>query len=420
MTDRYFENFMRDLIEETSTVVGANEEEERSVGLQKDSLLKLLSMPYPTLSNRFKTAALDLKQTVVGKTWGFTHGRNRRISDFTLYTGALGTAFLLFKSFQVTDNKNDLNLCSEIIKACDSASLHARAITFICGRVGVCALGAVVAKHQANQQMLEYYLAQFKGIKVNDDHPDEMLYGKTGFLWACLFLNKNLGDGVIPSTFTRPLVNKLIKNGRTLGARSRCPLMFKWFGHRFWGAAHGLAGIMYVLMHFDLPPDVVEDVKNTLKYMIRNKFPSGNYPSSEEDNTSDLLVHWCHGAPGTALTLVKAAEIFEDKEFLEAAIDAAEVVWKRGLLKRVGLCHGISGNAYVFLSLFRLTGNVEFLNRAKAFACFLVDRAGKLISEGEMHGGDHGYSLFEGVGGMAYLFLDMIDPANAKFPGHEL
>ncbi|KAJ9549230.1 hypothetical protein OSB04_021773 [Centaurea solstitialis] len=443
MTSRYFDNFMRDLIKETSTA-----KHER---ILEDSLFKLLSMPYPNLSTRFQTAALDLKQTVVGKTWGFTHQRNPRINDFTLYTGALGTAFLLFKSFQVTHNSNDLHLSSQIIKACDSASLQARAVTFICGRVGVCALGAVVAKHQSDQQMVEYYLAQFKGIKVSEDRPDELLFGKTGFLWACLFLNKNLGDGAIPSTFTvrfshriffinlhiftsgfsydlrsilnfeqRPLLNAVIKNGRNLGARSGCPLMFMWFGQRFWGAAHGLSGIMYVLMHFDLPPDVVEDIKNTLKYMIKNRFPSGNYPSSTEENTSDLLVHWCHGAPGMALTLVKAAEIFGDKEFLEAAIDAAEVVWNRGLLKKVGLCHGISGNAYVFLSLYRLTGNVEFLNRAKAFACFLLDRAGKLISEGEMHGGDNRYSLFEGIGGMAHLFLDMVDPANARFPGHEL
>ncbi|KAJ9549243.1 hypothetical protein OSB04_021786 [Centaurea solstitialis] len=413
MTGRYFENFMRDLIKETSPAA----KHER---ILEDSLFKLLSMPYPNLSARFQKAALDLKQTVVGKTWGFTHQRNPRINDFTLYTGALGTAFLLFKSFQVTHNSNDLHLSSQIIKACDSASLQARAVTFICGRVGVCALGAVVAKHQSDQQMVEYYLAQFKGIKVSEDRPDELLFGKTGFLWACLFLNKNLGDGAIPSTFTRPLLNAVIKNGRNLGARSGCPLMFMWFGQRFWGAAHGLSGIMYVLMHFDLPPDVVEDIKNTLKYMIKNRFPSGNYPSSTEENTSDLLVHWCHGAPGMALTLVKAAEIFGDKEFLEAAIDAAEVVWNRGLLKKVGLCHGISGNAYVFLSLYRLTGNVEFLNRAKAFACFLLDRAGKLISEGEMHGGDNRYSLFEGIGGMAHLFLDMVDPANARFPGHEL
>jgi len=104
---------------------------------------------------------------------------------------------------------------------------------------------------------------------------------------------------------------------------------------------------------------------------------------------------------------------------LQAAVDAGEVVWKRGLLKRVGMCHGISGNTYVFLSLYRLTGNEEYLHMAKAFACFLLDRAQKLISEGKMHGGDRPYSLFEGLGGMAYTCLDMVDPQMAKFPGYE-
>lgn len=101
-------------------------------------------------------------------------------------------------------------------------------------------------------------------------------------------------------------------------------------------------------------------------------------------------------------------------------MDAGEVVWNRGLLKRVGICHGISGNTYVFLSLYRLTSNVEYLYRAKAFACFLLDRAQKLISEGKMDGGDRPYSLFEGIGGMAYLFLDMTEPSDARFPAYEL
>lgn len=67
-----------------------------------------------------------------------------------------------------------------------------------------------------------------------------------------------------------------------------------------------------------------------------------------------------------------------------------------------------------------MTGNEEYLYRAKAFACFLLDRAQNLISEGKMHGGDRPYSLFEGLGGMAYTCLDMVDPQMAKFPGYEL
>lgn len=70
-------------------------------------------------------------------------------------------------------------------------------------------------------------------------------------------------------------------------------LMFEWYDQRYWGAAHGLAGIMHVLMDVQLKPDEAEDVKGTIKSMINNRFPSGNYPASEEDRRRDLLVHWC-------------------------------------------------------------------------------------------------------------------------------
>lgn len=51
--------------------------------------------------------------------------------------------------------------------------------------------------------------------------------------------------------------------------------MFEWYGQRYWGTAHGLAGIMHVLMDVQLKPDEAEDVKGTLKYLINNRFPSG-------------------------------------------------------------------------------------------------------------------------------------------------
>ncbi|KAL0283977.1 UNVERIFIED_CONTAM: LanC-like protein GCR2 [Sesamum angustifolium] len=335
MADRFFPNEMPDYIPETPSV-------ESAAVAASDSLTKLLHLPYRTLSKGLKKAALDLKDAVVKETWV---GKGKRVGDYTLYTGALGTAFLLFKAYQVTGDKNDLALCSDIIEACNSASRGSGRVTFICGRAGVCALGAVVAHHKGDQQLCHQYLAQFKEIKLSKDLPDELLYGRAGFLWASSFLNKILAK------------------------------------RQF------------------LPPEC------------------GNYPSSEGSET-DRLVHWCHGAPGVALTLAKAAKVFGSEEFLQAAIDAGEVVWNRGLLKRVGVCHGISGNAYVFLSLYQLTGKPEFLYRAKAFACFLHDRAQTLISEGIMHGGDRPYSLFEGIGGMAYLFLDMTEPSQARFPAY--
>ncbi|KAK1582834.1 hypothetical protein Q3G72_018714 [Acer saccharum] len=380
------------------------------------TLTNLLCVPYKTLSDTLKNSAFAIQQTVVNETWGLS---GKRVQDYSLYTGALGTAYLVFKAYQFTQNETHLKLCSHIVKACDSASTDSGRVTFICGRAGVCALGAVLAKHAGGERLLNHYLTQFKEIKLASDLPNELLYGRVGFLWAYAFLNKHIGKDTISTTRMRAVVDEIIKAGRRLANKGRCPLKYEWHGKKYWGAAHGLAGIMHVLMDMELKPDEVEDVKGTLRYMIKNRFPGGNYPSSE-GSESDRLVHWCHGAPGITLTLVKAAQVFGDEEFLQAAVDAGEVVWKRGLLKRVGICHGISGNTYVFLALYRLTGKAEYLYRAKAFACFLLDRAQKFISEGKMHGGDRPYSLFEGIGGMAYLFLDMMEPSEAKFPAYEL
>ncbi|XP_025797704.1 lanC-like protein GCL2 isoform X1 [Panicum hallii] len=444
MADRFFPNDFPDFVAE------AEAEAPGGGGDRPAGVRGLLSLPYASLSDRFLRAARRLKDKarrpatrslstvscrapatcstdcsvpllppwlqVVEETWVKA---GRQVTDYTLYTGALGTALLLFKSFRVTGDRGDLALAADIVRACDDASQGLPFLTFICGRAGVCALGAVIAKHCDDQLRLTQYLSSFDEITITEKVPNELLYGRAGYLWACLFLNKHLNEKTIPLEHINSVAKDIIMEGRKLSSKGNSPLMYEWHGKKYWGAAHGLAGIMHVLMHTELKLDEQDDVKNTLRYMIKNRFPSGNYPSSE-GNESDRLVHWCHGAPGVALTMAKAYEVFHDDHFKQSAAEAAEVVWNRGLLKRVGICHGVSGNAYVFLSLYRLTGNVDYLYRAKAFACFLLEKADELIAEGAMHGGDRPFSLFEGKAGMGYLLLDMIDPSESRFPAYEL
>lgn len=61
MADRCFPNEMPDFFPE---IIEEEEEEGKSIQPQ-DSLLRLLSLPYATISQRFQKAALDLKQTVL-------------------------------------------------------------------------------------------------------------------------------------------------------------------------------------------------------------------------------------------------------------------------------------------------------------------------------------------------------------------
>lgn len=61
-------------------------------------------------------------------------------------------------------------------------------------------------------------------------------------------------------------------------------------------------------MDMELIAVQLEGVKGTLQNMIKIRFRSVNYPSSE-GRESDCLVHWFQGALGVALTLVKVAKV---------------------------------------------------------------------------------------------------------------
>nr|KAJ0225176.1 hypothetical protein LSAT_V11C100018580 [Lactuca sativa] len=260
--------------------------------------LQRLSFPYNLFSDQLKRAASDLKQIIVSETWGNT---GKHLNDYTLYIGALDITMMVFKAYKVTHNKKNLDLFKDILKACDSASFGFSCIpvTFICGQVGVSALDVIVAKQSKNGHLFNRYLTRFKKIKLPKNLPNELFFGRAGYLWACLFIKKNLDENIISSTHMRKIKDEIIKAGRNMST-SECPLMFEWYGKRYWGGAHGFAWIMNVLMDMELTEDESKDV-------------------------------------------------FGSDEFLKASIDVGEVVWKRGLLKKVGIYHGISGNAYIFL-----------------------------------------------------------------------
>ncbi|KAG5460472.1 MAG: hypothetical protein BJ554DRAFT_7477, partial [Olpidium bornovanus] len=171
-----------------------------------------------------------------------------------------------------------------------------------------------------------------------------------------------------------------------------------------------------------------------------------------------------HGAPGIGLCAAKAYEIYGDEEYLEVAKYAAEAVWGAGLLyKGVGLCHGVGGNGYIFLTLFKFTGNQIYWDRAVSFAVACAEWEQK-TKEGAFRGKicvkkiclqiapvrrkvdalrrrlfaggsctlihtaspvartvpDHPWSLYEGLAGGAYFVGDVVyfEPAAYKgFPG---
>lgn len=111
------------------------------------------------------------------------------------------------------------------------------------------------------------------------------------------------------------------------------------------------------------------------------------------------------------------------------ALECGEVIWHRGLLQKgAGLCHGITGNAYFFLSIYRFTKDEKWFDRAIIFANLSFDPKLIQIVKSRRLGRkvkgipDEPYSLMEGSAGDICFYLDIIreNIEYSRFPGYEI
>ena len=126
---------------------------------------------------------------------------------------------------------------------------------------------------------------------------------------------------------------------------------------------------------------------------------------------------------------LEAYQLFKDKSYLDSALECGEVIWYRGLLQKgPGLCHGITGNAYFLLSIYRFTKDEKWLDRALIFARLSFNPKVSEITKSRRLGRkvkgvpDEPYSLMEGSAGDIVFYADIIrsDIELSRFPGYEI
>lgn len=109
----------------------------------------------------------------------------------------------------------------------------------------------------------------------------------------------------------------------------------------------------------------------------------------------------------------KAYLVFKEEKYLTACRLAADLIWKKGLLRKgPGICHGVAGNGYAFLLMYRLTRESQYLYKASQFMKFLKDP--QFINEARTP--DRPYSLYEGLAGTVCFLLDLLTPDKSSFP----
>lgn len=347
-----------------------------------------------------------------------------------LYVGVSGVSFMFYylsKNPLLSENKG-----TYIEKAIEylSPALETSAgekTSFLLGDAGTFALAAVLMKEVGNNQFAEnvkaykslynYYLNP-KFLKCGGD---EFFVGRAGYLAGALWISREIQTQIFTNEELFKICDMIIMSGREYSKRHRspCPLMYHYYNTEYLGAAHGLSFILQTLLsvpgYLDYNKSAAQDVKATVQYMSSLQTSEGNWPCCMEEigMSEHKLIHWCHGAPGTIYLMAKAYLVFKDPKFLNACVKAGEVVWQKGLLlKGPGICHGVAGNGYVFLLLYRLTGDDKHLYRAKRFADFL--NTDEFLRDARLP--DNPESLYEGTAGTACFLADILVPEKAEFP----
>mmetsp|Transcript_45275 Transcript_45275/g.70989 ORF Transcript_45275/g.70989 Transcript_45275/m.70989 type:complete len:214 (+) Transcript_45275:872-1513(+) len=193
------------------------------------------------------------------------------------------------------------------------------------------------------------------------------------------------------------------------------PLMWSWYGDLYIGAAHGVVGILRILMRLSSTVESLgssAQVKGCAKALLNLQTTSGNFPVVLDENEDDL-VHWCHGSPGAISALLQAHALYNDEAYLHAAQRAGELVFSRGLLRKgFGICHGVGGNGLALLSLYRSTGSDRHLGRAQRFGMFACRpncEHHTAVKTGLRKQPDARYSLFEGMAGLACFLASLLE-----------
>ncbi|UYV79012.1 LANCL1 [Cordylochernes scorpioides] len=301
-------------------------------------------------------------------------------------------------------------------------NLKSKKFSFLGGDAGLICVAALVYKELGQQNEVAPLVSKLEKmskilIPQESGCPDELLFGRVGFLYALLFVKQNIESNLVSDDLIREVVASVLTSGQVMAKRdrARCPLMYMWHDTYYIGAAHGLIGILYMLLQrcykrggcqipvwvqarsYLTKEEIEELVKPTIDYIQGLQFPSGNFPSSLGKDT-DRLVHWCHGAPGAIHLFCLAYEVFKEQSYLDTAYRCSDAIWQRGILRKgYGICHGVAGNAYGFVRLFQTTRDQRFLYRA--VKCVCVCQFQEWCYEYGKHGcriADRPLSLFEG------------------------
>ena len=129
----------------------------------------------------------------------------------------------------------------------------AHRLTFLCGAGGPLAVGAVIYNQLGDNDKAAECVGKLKQLFIEQKSsfaklPSELLFGHSGYLYALLFIRAHLPKLVEDSLIVEVATMILDIGEKQREANYNSPVMYTWHGKHYLGAAHGLAGILTLLL----------------------------------------------------------------------------------------------------------------------------------------------------------------------------
>jgi lantibiotic biosynthesis protein len=347
-----------------------------------------------------------------------------------LYAGTAGVGLVLAELFDAGGG-TEPELRRVALGALGHALSRAKEISGP-GRLGAYAgqLGIALAAARAGRVLDEPELAaRAAGLVVGLDYATEplqhdLLGGRAGGILALLALHELAVEGATPERAV-PLGDELIAAAERDRTGWSWPSLAAPGDRNLTGLSHGAAGIGLALLELERAGGGARfgsAAEGAFAYERSLYDPRArNWPDLRElardgrpaDAAPPCATLWCHGAPGIALSRLRACELGDsdgcEDEARRALATTAESLHHQQGAGNYSLCHGLAGNAEVLAEGAGLLGGDAAIVREVADAGIEHHlEAGTRWPLG-VHDG-HSDCLMLGRAGTAYWYLRLHDP----------
>jgi len=347
-----------------------------------------------------QTKSNDYLETIVkASKWLVSYCKNNPSNHFSFFTGRTGTLYALYEANKIIKDQTLFHEIESILELC-KASLQ---------------------------------------MERNKSVVNDLINGISGTILGLIFMYGVFGKSWILDTidlYVRFIVDKINFSDKGI-YWDRSEKYIKGLC----GFAHGAAGIGYLFL------ELGKFSNNTAFYWLANMSfqyenelydqNSSNWPDfrkaifSNEDferhknaylgqdvsffEPSDMVA-WCHGAAGIGLSRLRAFQLMNDKGLMKdfyLALQKTEAIFNSNLSNKVSytLCHGLGGNAILFLEAYRILKDQRYFkicDEVAKRAILSKQINGFYYSGYSINNSVEDTSLFMGNAGIGYFYLQLV------------